>query len=128
MIKSKTELYQSKKYKKIIDTGGYIPIPREWAVRFDLSPAELLVYSAVAHYTKITKKDGYGAFTAPVSTLQTLFNLSYFTAYRALEKLTIRGLITKYKIQSDDSKEITAYKQARITQLSIDGTQNKAIK
>ncbi|MBO4251303.1 MAG: hypothetical protein J5911_01420 [Clostridia bacterium] len=128
MIKRKIELYESKKYKKIIDTGGYTPVFHEWAVRFDLSPAELLIYSEIAHFTKITKKDGFGAFTAPISTLQTKFNMSYFTAYRALEKLTIRGLITKYKIPLEDGKKITAYRQATITQLSIDGTQNKVLK
>ena len=82
MITSKDNLYKSKKYKKIVDTGGYTPVYHEWAVRFNLSSVELLIYSEIAHFTKITKKDGYGAFTAPISTLQTKFNLSYFTAYR----------------------------------------------
>ena len=128
MIKNKNELKDSKKYKKITEKKTFIPVYVEWAVRFELSPSELLIYSAIAHFTKITKKDGYGAFTAPVSTLQSLFNLSYKTVFNALESLVFRGLITKYKVITDDGKGITAYRQAKIIQLSIDETQDEALK
>lgn len=122
MIKNKNELKDSKKYKKIIEKRTFIPVYVEWGVRFELSPSELLIYSAIAHFTKITKKDGYGAFTAPVSTLQTMFNMSYITARNALNTLVGRGLVTKYKEIRNDGKAITAYKQARLMQLSITDT------
>ena len=116
MNKRKDELRETKHFKRIAESEKFIKIPSDWAVRFELSPPELLIYSTIAHATKYYE---HGAFIGSVTSLCAMWNISASTANRALEKLDRRGMIVKEHVIIN-GKGVIAYRQLKVVQLKID--------
>lgn len=77
-----------------IDKGEvFIPYPLKYAVTYNLTPGQTLIYSIVARYSKLKHK----AYTGSVKTLQNALNCSRSAVISALNELIIRGFIIKFK-------------------------------
>ena len=116
MNKRKDELRETKHFKRIVETDNFIKIPSDWAVRFELSPPELLIYSTIAHATKYYE---HGAFIGSVTSLCAMWNISPNTVRKTLETLDRRGMIVKEHVIIG-GKSVIAYRQLQVTQLKID--------
>lgn len=89
----KQELRNSKQYKKALNAEKrYITVNITLAVRFNLSPVELLVYSIIKHATDTLDLQAY---TGSVKGICAKINVSLPTARAALDKLVESGFIYK---------------------------------
>lgn len=77
-----------------VDKGEiYVPFPLKYAVEFNLTPAQTLIYAIIMRFSKLR----YKAYTGSVGTLQKALNCSRSTVINALDVLILRGFIIKYK-------------------------------
>lgn len=89
----KNELKKSKQYKQALNTEKrYITVNITLAVRFNLSPVELLVYSIVKHATDTLDLHVY---SGSVKGICAKINVSLPTARAALDSLVQKGFIFK---------------------------------
>lgn len=88
------ELKKTKVYKAWRDspTQYSLNIPRSWCLRFDLSPAELMIFEEIHLHTHFFPKE---CFCASRSRLQILINGSAPTVDKALNTLLSKGFIIK---------------------------------
>lgn len=89
----KKDLKNSKQYKKALNAEQrYIPVNITLAVRFDLSPVELLVYSIINHATHSLDLKAY---SGSVKGICAKINVSLPTVRTALDNLVEKGFIYK---------------------------------
>lgn len=89
----KKDLKDSKQYKKALNAEKrYIPVNITLAVRFDLSPVELLVYSIIKHATDSLDLEVY---SGSVKGICAKINVSLPTVRAALDNLVEKGFIYK---------------------------------
>ncbi len=89
----KKDLKNSKQYKKALNAEQrYIPVNITLAVRFDLSPVELLVFSVIKHATDSMDLEVY---SGSVKGICAKMNVSLPTVRTALNNLVEKGLIYK---------------------------------
>ena len=69
-----------------------LKVPRSWCLRFDLSPAELMIFEEIHLYTHHFPKE---CFCASRAQLQILINGSAPTVDKALNTLLKKGFIVK---------------------------------
>lgn len=86
--------------KKSSERVLYVVYPIKFALAFDLSHTQTLLYTIIAHYTRAT----YKCFTGSIKTLQDYLNCSRGTIENNLKTLIQRGFIIKYK---DESANVT---------------------
>ena len=92
-MKKKEELKDSKQYKKALNAERrYIPVNITLAVRFNLSPVELLVYSIIKHATDTLDLHVY---SGSVKGICAKINVSLPTVRTALDNLVKKGFIYK---------------------------------
>lgn len=116
MNKRKDELKETKHFKKLATSNNFIKIPVDWAVRLELSPAELLIYATIAHATKYYEAHAY---IGSVTSLCAMWNMSLSTARRSLDMLERRGMVIKEKMAINE-KKVMAYKQLKVVQMEIE--------
>ncbi len=78
----------------------YVAYPLSFAVKFNLSHTQTLLYAIIAHYSR----SKYKAFTGSLKTLQEYLNCSRGNVNNNLITLIKRGFILKYK---DESANVT---------------------
>ena len=92
-MKNKVELKQSKQYKQALHAETrYITVNITLAVRFNLSPVELLVYSIIKHATDTLDLHLY---SGSVKGICAKINVSLPTVRAALDKLVNKGFLIK---------------------------------
>ncbi|MBR3803925.1 MAG: hypothetical protein IKJ14_01070 [Clostridia bacterium] len=78
----------------------YVAYPLSFAVKFNLSHTQTLLYAIIAHYSR----SKYKAYTGSLNTLQDYLNCSRGNVNNNLITLIKRGFILKYK---DESANVT---------------------
>lgn len=116
MNKRKDELKETKHFKKLATSNNFIKIPVDWAVRLELSPAELLIYATIAHATKYYEAHAY---IGSVTSLCAMWNITPNTARKVLNHLHNKGMIIKEKMVIN-KKKVMAYKQLKVVQMEIE--------
>lgn len=103
-MNKKSELKDTRQYKRVINKPHYVKVPFGWCTRFNLSPVEILVYATVANFCKLENK----SYTGSIQGLAAYWNISRNTALRALDTLIKRGFIGKIESKGGRGKR-TAY-------------------
>lgn len=116
MIKNKSDLYETRNYKKLIKLNGFIKIPLTLAVWHDLTPAECMIYAYIDNATNNLKNK---AFTDNETTLQAICNICKSQVRKSLENLINKGLIEKIKEADENGKIKTVYRSLKAVQLKI---------
>ena len=89
----KQDLQNAKQFRQALkEDKRYITVNITLAVRFDLSPVELLVYSVVKHATDTMD---LGVYSGSVKGICAKINVSLPTARAALDQLVKKGLLDK---------------------------------
>ena len=71
----------------------YVPYPLRYAVEYDLTPVQTLLYAIIVRFSKLK----YKAYTGSITTLKNALNCSRSAVISGLETLIRRGFIIKYK-------------------------------
>lgn len=90
----KEDLKKTRQYKRLCENPRAVVhnVPLTWCTRFDISPAELLIFCHIDFHTHHTV---WRSFRGSIKGLAVLCNISIPTTRRMVERLEEKGFIRK---------------------------------